>query len=410
MGRPRSHYWFTAVIGGSLLAFGLLLAACAEASPAPTTSAAPTASLAPSLSATPQPTATPVPVMRTQRSLYPTPRLTPVVALPPPLDGVQLPVEARVLALIGTDTSSPFAGRSDAIILVIYHPRLGRASLLSTPPDLFGYIPGYTMQRINTAWAVGGFRAMADTLEYNFGLRPDDYVLVHLDDFVYFIDDLGGLELTVTEELPEICSDIPPGTSVLSGDQVMCYLRFRHGSDELGRNLRQQEILRRIIQRMASGGALIRLPEHFANYKDSVESSLSLPELLDAIPFFLRLSDADHLGFFQIRDEALIPWEYPDRLYPEVFLANQDALRAQVQDAIDYIRTPAVSSDRIITLFYELTISPTPTITSTPTATATVTNTLPPTSSPTATETFTPTPTGSITITVTATPTFTEVP
>jgi LCP family protein required for cell wall assembly len=406
MSRSKPSYWIAASLAGGLLAVGMLLAACAEAAPEPT--AAPSATVSPSLTSTPLPSATPIPVIRTQRSVYPTARLTPVTPVPPPLDGVQLPVEARVLALVGGDSLSPFPGRSDALILIFYHPRLGRASLLSIPPDLFGYIPGYTMQRINTAWAVGGFPLLADTLEYNLGVRPDDYVFVHLDDFVYFIDDLGGLELTITEELPVICSDIPPGTNLLTGDQVMCYLRFRRGSDELGRNLRQQEILRRIIQRMASGGTLVRLPEYFAAYRNSVESSLSLDEILDMVPFFLRLSDADHLGFFQIKGEALIPWKYPNRLEPEVFLPRPDAVRAQVQDAINYILTPAVSSDRLITLVYELTISPTPTVTRTPTATATITPTLPPTSSPTVTATFTPTPTGSITMTVTATSTSTE--
>lgn len=407
MGTPNSRYWFAWILAGSLLALGMLLASCVTPTVEPTK---PAKTASPSVTPTPAQTTTPIPAMRTLRSVYPTARLTPVVAIPAPLDGVQLPVEARVLALIGSDSISPFPGRSDALVLVIYHPRLGRASLLSVPPDLLGYIPGYTMQRINTAWAVGGFRMLADTLEYNLGLRPDDYALVHLDDFVYFIDDLGGLEVTIAEELPEICSDIPQGTSVLNGDQVICYLRFRHGSDELSRNLRQQEVLRRLIQRMASGGALALLPEHFANYQHSVESSLTIAEILESIPYFLRLSDAGHLGFFQLKGEALIPWTYPDRLNPEVFLAPPGVVREQVQDAIDYILTPAVSSDRFITLVYELTISPTPTITHTPTSTATITPTLPPTSSPTWTPTFTPTPTGSITVTTTATMTATVTP
>lgn len=406
MGRKKPINWMALPLAGGLLAVGMLLAACARAAPEAT--ATPDATVSPSLTAVPLPSATPVPLIRTPRSVYPTARLTPVTPVPPPLEGVQLPVEARVLALVGGDSLSPYPGRSDALVLVFYHPRLGRASLLSIPPDLFGYIPGYTMQRINTAWAVGGFDLLADTLEYNLGVRPDDYVFVHLDDFVYFIDDLGGLELTIAEELPEICSDIPPGTSILNGDQVMCYLRYRRGADELSRNLRQQEILRRIIQRMASGGTLVRLPEFYASYRHSVMSSLSLDEILDKVPFFLRLSDADHLGFFQIKEDALMAWKYPNRLQAEVFLPRPAALRAQVQDAIDYILTPAVSSDRLVTLVYELTISPTPTITRTPTATATITPTLPPTSTPTVTETFTPTPTGSTT--VTATPTDTVTP
>src|SRR5690606_15393329 len=84
------------------------------------------------------------------------PRLTPATPIPPPLTGLVVPEEVRVLVVAGLDRPLPYTGRTDAIALVIYHPRLARASLVSVPPDLFGYIPGYTMQRLYIAYAVGG--------------------------------------------------------------------------------------------------------------------------------------------------------------------------------------------------------------------------------------------------------------
>lgn len=305
--------------------------------------------------------------------------------------------------LVGLDYASPFAGRSDALALVFYHPRLGRASVLSLPPDLFVYIPGYTMQRLNTAYAVGGVRMLADTLEYNFGVRPDDYAIVRLEAFVYFIDDLGGLEVTVAEKMPEICNDIPPGRHLLDGDQVMCYLRYREGQDEENRNLRQQEIIRLIVQRMVSGGTLVRLPELYQNYRNSVESSLTLADLQDFIPFALRLGDASHLGFFRLGQDDLQTWEIPQALKPVVFLPIQRQVAAEVQAAVDFVLTPVPNTDRLLTLEYELTISPTPTNTRTPTLTPTITPT--PIFTPTLTPTIslTPTPTGSITVSPTAT-------
>ena len=96
--------------------------------------------------------------------------------------------------------------------LVIYHPRLARASVVSIPPDLFGYIPGYTMQRMNTAYAVGGARLLATTLEYNLGLRPNHYAVFNLDDFRHLVDDLGGINVTVLENVRAYCPEILPGT------------------------------------------------------------------------------------------------------------------------------------------------------------------------------------------------------
>jgi len=354
-------------------------------------------------------TQTPNP-LRTLRAEYPTPRFTPVTPIPPPLIGVSLPLDVRTLVLLGTDSLSPFTGRTDAVVLVFYYPRLGRASLLSIPPDLFVYIPGYTMQRFNVAYAVGGINLLTDTLEYNFGIRPDDYVVVRLESFVYFVDDLGGLETTIVQRMPEICNDIAPGPQRLDGDQAMCFLRFREGLDEQNRNRRQQEVLRLVLQRMLQGGNLVRLPELHNLYQDSVTSSLTLDDLSGYIPFALRLGDSTHVGYFYLHDSTLTSWQIPEGLEPFVFLPDQKALLSQVQDAIDFVLTPEPNTERILTLEYELTISPTPTNTGTPTNTPTATSTLQPTASFTPSITPTPsvTPTPDLTATVTPTPTNTR--
>ena len=390
----------------------LALAACAAPTPSVTSTAA-VPTVTPSATQSLTPAATPIAV-RTARSIYPTAQLTSIRETQAPLAGIELPTDVKTLLLIGTDSLTPFPGRSDALVLVFYHPWLGRASFLSIPPDTFLYIPGYTVQRLNVAYAVGGFNMVADALEYNFGVRPDDYALIHLDDFVYFMDDLGGLEITVVERMPSICSDIQPGQALLNGDQVMCYLRYRDKMNELNRNLRQQEVLRLVIQRMVHGGTLARLPDLFQLYNESVETSLTLPKILSYIPFMLRLGDANHVGYFQVKRPALVTWQIPDGLKPNVFLLDQTSLVKQVQTAIDFVLIPEPNSGLIVTLEYELTVSPTPTITSTASTTPTITETPTPTPifTPTNSATVTPTitVTGTITQSVTVTPTVTLTP
>jgi LCP family protein required for cell wall assembly len=385
-------------------------AACAQPTPPPATeTSAPgqtlTASTTPSLTASPYSSA-----LRTPRGAYPTAQFTPIITQLPPLSGVQQPEDVRSILLLGVDSLSPYIGRTDAISVFLYSPRLGRGSLLSIPPDLFINLPGYTTQRLNSAYAVGGIELVKDALQYNLGIRPDDYIAVSLESFVYFIDDLGGLEAVVTEKLPQVCSDIQPGRRLLSGDQVMCYLRYRDGMDELNRAQREQEIFRLVVQRMVSGGNLVRLPELYASYQGNVKSSLSLQELLGMIPFALRLGDASHLGLFQISGDALNVWQIPDGLKPSVFLPNQAALGRQVQLAIDFVLTPEPNSARILTLEYELTVSPTPTLTGTPTPSQTASRTIPPTSTRRPSETLTPTPSATITNTPNGSETATLTP
>ena len=195
-----------------------ILAACSISTPRPTlvpsaiSSPTPSATYSPAPSETYPPTLTPSPASgRPAWESFPPPQLTPITPVPPPLTGLVLPEEVRVLALAGVDRPLPYTGRTNSMALVIYHPRLARASVISIPPDLFGYIPGYTMQRLYTAYAVGGPRMLNSTLEYNLGLTPDNYVIFNLDNFSALIDDLNGINVSVLENIRDYCPGIPPG-------------------------------------------------------------------------------------------------------------------------------------------------------------------------------------------------------
>jgi LCP family protein required for cell wall assembly len=312
----------------------------------------------------------------------------------------------RVLVIAGVDHTRPYIGRTDALALVIYHPRLARASLVSIPPDLIGYIPGYTMQRMNTAYAVGGARRLQSALEYNFGLRPTTYAILNLDDFQSLIDDLGGINVTILEELSSFCPDIPHGLTLLNGAQALCYMRLRVGEDEQARNRRQQEILRTVFLRLVEGGNLVRVSDLYARHRSSVDTNLTLDDFQQSIPLALKLGDPARIGYFQLSEKQLNLWQISQHPRLNVFLPNRPALMVLMQQAINFVTTPSPLQDIVITLEYQLTISPTPTSTYTITPTPTDT----PTPRPPITPTYTVTPTGIITNTFTVTPTRTVTP
>lgn len=376
-----------------------LATACRPAAPAAeSVTQVPSASFLPSpIPATPTPFASPT---------YLPPRLTPITPVPPPISGVTVPEEVQALVVLGTDRYSPYVGRTELITLVVYHPRLGRAALISIPPDLFVNIPGYTMQRISTAYAVGGFRMLADTLEYNLGIRPQNYILVHPDDLIQLINDLNGLEVTVLTNLQRSCGDLPGGTVLLSGEEVLCYVSARPGGNEDDRAARQQQVLNQIFLRMTSSGMLVRIPEMYTNYRPYIETNIALETLTASIPLMLRLSSPDHIGSFTIASALYDSWKIPDQVDVSVYLPDQEAIALRIQEALDYVLTPVPFSEVVLTYEAALTMSPTPTMTCTPTPTGTATNT----PIPTPTSTFTPTGSPTVTTTVTPTPTATATP
>lgn len=383
----------------AILILALAAVACQPNAPAATPSLpAPSATDSPT---SPPPTGTPQP---SGHATYLPPRLTPITPIPSPISNVNVPDEVQALVVLGTSRYSPYVGRTDLITLVVYHPRLGRAALISIPPDLFVNIPGYTMQRISTAYAVGGFRMLADTLEYNLGIRPQHYVLVHPDDLIQFIDELGGLEVNVLSNLQRSCGALPGGLVNLSGEELLCYVSARPTGSERDRAVRQQEALNEIFLRMTSSGGLARIPELYANYRPYIETNLELQTITDSVALMLRLSSPDHIGSFFIDAGLFDAWQVPDQVDVTVLLPRQKAMAARLQEALDYVLTPVPFSEVVLTYEAALTMSPTPTETLTPTPTGTATDT--PTVTVTPTITLTPT----VTTTPTQTPTVTVTP
>ncbi len=332
---------------------------------------------------------------------YAGPTLPAPTAIPEPIQALKVPDEVRVGLLIGADRTSSYDGRTNAVILVFINPRTAKASLVSVPPVLYVYIPGFTMQRLNVAYPVGGIDLLGRTLEYNLGVLPDRWAVAHLDDFPSLVDDLGGIEISVLAEVASPMCNFNPGPQQLNGERALCFSRVLLNNDEGERSRRQQEVLRALFLRLVSGGNLARLPELYQKYGDKLRTNLGLDELQSNISLALKLGDTGRIGYYQVGEAETARWQLPQSNV-EVLLPRRDELSSLLQAAVDAVSVPAPLTEKVNTLVAELTISPTPTITLTPSNTATVTRT--PTRAPSRTATRTITPTGTQTPTGTITP------
>ncbi len=389
----------------AIIWFALLIAFIAGCTLNAATPIAATSPAAPSASSTASPPSAPFdtmipPSLPTPTTVFATARLDPITPIPAPITSLNIPAETRLLVLLGSDNPSPFISRTNAIMLAFYNPRLAKVALLSLPPEMFVYIPGFTMQRLNTAYAVGGFRMLADTIEYNIGIRPDDYAVVHVYDFAWFIEELNGLDVDVFQDYYDDCGGIPAGSVHMQGGDVLCYVSFRDGWDIRDQAERQQQVVWKLFSRLVQGGKLTDLDDIYLTYKAAVESSLSLPTMLANIPLALRLGQADRFGFFQPTFDMFIPWDIPGDVKTTVLLPRGNRLLSMVQEALDFTTVAVQSSDVILTLEYELTISPTPTNTQTASPTFTLTPSITPSITVSPTLTITP---GGPTLTASAT-------
>ena len=241
------------------------------------------------------------------------------------------------LLLLGSDARSrQKLFRTDTIILASLNPDKGTVDMVSFPRDLYVNIPGWGQDRINTAWERGGFKSLAATLENNFGVVPDHYVLINFSSFKKLVDSLGGLDVQVGESLTDRFGNrtitIPKGRTRMNADMVLWYVRSRKTSNDFARNRRQQEILRALAEKLITLQAIRRAPELYAAYKESVTTDLTLIDMLTFLPLAARLTDSSNIHSHFIGPKQVNNWITPGGAM--VLLPVQDEIMKVIRKSL----------------------------------------------------------------------------
>jgi LCP family protein required for cell wall assembly len=185
--------------------------------------------------------------------------------------------DARSQACV--DPNSPYAGafgdvsgdRSDTIILVRVDPSSSQAAILSFPRDLWVPIAGTGRKaKINSAYDPNVPSRLVQTIEENFGLHVDHYVDVSLCAFKNLVDAVGGVKIPflypTRDKYLGVFADAP-GCVTFNGDKALAYVRARYyqyetdkgwqddPTSDYGRIARQQDFLRRALQKAIDKGA-----------------------------------------------------------------------------------------------------------------------------------------------------------
>ncbi len=269
------------------------------------------------------PTNTPTPMAT------PTPQITlPAGGLPEEPALAALPSQINIL-LLGADRR-PWdrSYRTDTIILLTLNSDLGQVNITSFPRDLYITIPGFGMDRINTAWTHGGYKMLEQTFKHNFGITPDYHVLVEFSSFKKIIDNLGGLDVNVTEPVSDYRAGywvtIPKGKVHMDADTVLWYVRTRKTTNDIARNRRQQEVLFAIFEKLVSMDAIRRAPEFYDMYKETVKTDLTLVDALKWLPFAAKIAETRNFKTFALTYNQVYDYITPGGAM--VLVPNQQAM------------------------------------------------------------------------------------
>jgi LCP family protein required for cell wall assembly len=201
-------------------------------------------------------------------------------------------------------------------MVVSLDPQAGTATLFSVPRDLYVFIPGWRMERVNTADPHGGFDVAAQTILYNFGIPVHNYARMNFAGFMNLIDSLGGISVEVTDYLNDQCGGIwysyGPGSYNMDGFTALCYVRMRYGSSDFDRLRRQQEVLQAIFRKVLTLDGLRRVPDLYEQYRSIVETDISLTEALALIPLAAQLAeDGSRISRLTIDPTMAAAWRVP---------------------------------------------------------------------------------------------------
>jgi LCP family protein required for cell wall assembly len=217
------------------------------------------------------------------------------------------------LLLVGIDRrdGTGWAYRTDTILVVTVDPPTGAAGMLSIPRDLQVAIPGHGEDRINTANVYGsrkddpdgGTALLRATIEANFGVPIDGYLMADFGTFEKIVDVLGGIDVDVPRALHDTHYPDPrpgdpyafktihfdPGRQHMNGKRALQYARSRMSTTDFDRAKRQQLILLAIRDRALSLKAVPRWPLLATTIVNGLKTDMSPGELLTLALFAARM-------------------------------------------------------------------------------------------------------------------------
>ena len=255
--------------------------------------------------------------------------------------------------LLGMDRDQAGSiARTDVIAIAAIDPREPRVSLLSIPRDYYAWIPGWGLDKINTAFTRAGkiqypggpAALMRSTIEYNFGVPIDFYAMVDFSGYRTIVDAVGGVDVVVEcplhdtypdpeSETGQSDIDLEPGVHHLDGKHALWYVRSRWSTSDFDRHRRQQQVLQAILRQGLSNKMILRLPQLWSAYREWVETDLNLSQSVYLGSVALRLSESNVEHHF-IRGYSLVrSWTAPNGGY--VLVPEYEAVASFVEMALD---------------------------------------------------------------------------
>ncbi|WP_285724534.1 LCP family protein [Psychromicrobium xiongbiense] len=216
-------------------------------------------------------------------------------------------------AAYGSTADSGGYGNSDVMLLMNLSADRKRVTMVSFPRDLMVPFPGckdpntgnvYPAQpiiQLNSALSMAGPGCTVATINKLTGMTIDHFMMADFNAVKDLTTALGGVDVCVDAPVVDPASglNLPKGTSSVSGDQALAFLRTRHAfgdASDLARIAAQQSFLASMARKIKTEGTLTNLPKLYS-IADIITQNLTvdpgLANVSSLITMAGRLKDVD---------------------------------------------------------------------------------------------------------------------
>ncbi len=192
------------------------------------------------------------------------------------------------ILFIGSDARGNVEGqRSDTMMLFSIDKQNKKLKLTSFLRDSYVYIPSKKYStKLNAAFSYGGTQLVMDTLEYNFGVDIDHYIMVDFKVFRQLVDLLGGITVKgVTEAEAKYMREevnlkkVKKGTNHMNGKTALWYCRIRYVDNDFRRTERQRKVITAIVNKALKTNP-IKLMDIVKKVLPNISTDISSSELI----------------------------------------------------------------------------------------------------------------------------------
>ena len=228
-------------------------------------------------------------------------------------DGERKSEDYYTVLILGRDTGG--GGNTDTILLASYDVTNQKAAIMSIPRDTMVNVP-WDIKRINSVYnyygeGERGIQYLYKEIAQLVGFEPDFQVIVEWDAVGEIVDAIGGvwfdvpMDMNYKDPYQDLVIDQKAGYRLLSGDDAMQVLRYRHDNNmahgyaegDVGRIKTQQAFLQAMAEQVLQPKNMTKAGPLIEAFKNNVETDLSFQNILwfaqSAVFGGLKMEDID---------------------------------------------------------------------------------------------------------------------